>query len=128
MQSEKNDKKYWHHLSTQQAISDFGTSRKEGLTEEEAKIRLKKHGTNELIEQKRRSIGRILWEQFTATMVLILIIAAIVSMFLQHWLEAISILAIVVLFAILGFVQEYRAEKAMAALKRLAKPLVRVIR
>lgn len=124
----QSDKKYWHHKSTQQTLSELGTSERGGLTEEEVRIRLKKYGTNELVEQKRRSVGRILWEQFTATMVLILIIAAIVSLFLQHWLEAISILAIVVLFAILGFVQEYRAEKAMAALKKLAKPLVRVIR
>ncbi len=127
MQSDKNDNKYWHQ-STQKVLSELASSLANGLTEDEAKIRLKKYGANELIEQKRRSIGRMLWEQFTATMVLILIIAAIVSMFLQHWLEAISILAIVVLFAILGFVQEYRAEKAMAALKKLAKPLVRVIR
>ncbi|MBR9999396.1 MAG: cation-translocating P-type ATPase [Cyclobacteriaceae bacterium] len=128
MQSDKNDKKYWHNRTSQQAISEFDSSQKKGLTEEEAGARLKKYGKNELIEQRRRGIGRMLWEQITATMVLILIIAAIVSMFLQHWLEAISIIAIVVLFAILGFIQEYRAEKAMAALKKMAKPLVRVIR
>ena len=128
MQSENSDKKYWHNRTTQQAISEFNSSQKNGLTDEEARARLKKHGKNELVEQRRRSVGKMLWEQFTATMVLILIIAAIVSMFLQHWLEAISILAIVVLFAILGFIQEYRAEKAMAALKKMAKPLVRVIR
>ena len=128
MQSEKKDKKYWHHKSINETRSVFETSLKNGLSDEEVKLRLKKFGSNELIEQKQRGVGRILWEQFTATMVLILIIAAVVSMFLQHWLEAISILAIVVLFAILGFVQEYRAEKAMAALKKLAKPLVRVIR
>jgi len=127
MQSGKNDKKYWYQTA-QQAITDFESSEINGLTEEEARTRLKKFGTNELIEQKGRSIGRMLWDQLTATMVLILIIAAIVSFFLQHWLEAISILAIVILFAILGFVQEYRAEKAMAALKKMAKPLVRLIR
>jgi Ca2+-transporting ATPase len=99
-----------------------------GLSSDEIQIRLKEFGTNELIEQKSRSVLKMLWAQFTETMVLILIIAAIVSLFLQHWLEAFSILAIVVLFAILGFIQEYRAEKAMAALKKMAKPMVRVLR
>lgn len=128
MQADKDDKKYWHNKSVDTTLSEFDTSPEKGLSEDEARDRLKQYGSNELVEQKTRSIWMILWEQFTATMVLILIIAAIVSMFLQHWLEAISILAIVILFAILGFAQEYRAEKAMAALKKLAKPLVRVLR
>lgn len=128
MQSEKKIQKYWYNKSINETLADIIVSRDEGLSSEEVKSRLKKYGPNELAERKTRSIGKILWEQFTATMVLILIIAAVVSLFLQHWLEAISILAIVILFAILGFAQEYRAEKAMAALKKLAKPLVRTLR
>jgi len=128
MQTDSKDKKYWHNKSLAHVLEVFNVIPEIGLSSDEVEVRLKKFGPNELVEQKTRSILRMLWEQFTETMVMILVIAAIVSLFLQHWLEAFSILAIVILFAILGFIQEYRAEKAMAALKKLAKPLVRVLR
>jgi Ca2+-transporting ATPase len=128
MQTNSKGKKYWHNNTLAYVLEVFNVIPGIGLSIEEVQVRLKSYGTNELIEKKTSSISRILWEQFTATMVLILIIAAIVSLFLQHWLEAFSILAIVILFAILGFIQEYRAEKAMAALKNMAKPMVRAIR
>ena len=128
MQANNKEKQYWHTKPNSQILDEFKVVPETGLSPEEAASRLREFGPNELIEQKTRSILKILWAQFTETMVLILIIAAIVSLFLQHWLEAFSILAIVVLFAFLGFIQEYRAEKAMAALKKLAKPMVRVLR
>ena len=128
MQANNKEKLYWHNKPISQILEEFNVIPESGLSSDEVELRRKEFGPNELVEQKTRSIFKILWAQFTETMVLILIIAAIVSLFLQHWLEAFSILAIVILFAILGFIQEYRAEKAMAALKKLAKPLVRVFR
>lgn len=99
-----------------------------GLTAAEAGRRFDQHGPNELIDRGGKSPFAILWEQFTAVMVLILLAAAGLSLALSKFLEAGSILAIVLLFALLGFFQEYRAEKAIAALKRLAVPIVRVRR
>jgi Ca2+-transporting ATPase len=98
------------------------------LSSSEATARLIQYGPNELIEKSGRGPWKILWEQFTATMVLILIGAAVVSALLGKWQEASAIFAIVLLFALLGFFQEYRAERAMAALKKLAVPRVRVQR
>jgi len=128
MQANNKEKLYWHNTSISQILEEFNVIPESGLSSDEVELRRKEFGPNELVEQKTRSVFKILYTQFTETMVLILIIAAIVSLFLQHWLEAFSILAIVILFAILGFIQEYRAEKAMAALKKLAKPLVRALR
>ena len=79
-------------------------------------------------ERGVKSPWLILWEQLTGLMVVILIVAAVVSGVLGDWKDAIAILAIVVLNAVLGFSQEFRAEKAMAALKQLAVPTVRVRR
>ena len=72
-------------------------------------------GANELLETAGKAPWRIFWEQISSTMVLILIAAAVVSALLGKTTETIAISAIVLLFAILGFVQEYRAEQAMAA-------------
>ncbi len=99
-----------------------------GLSDDEAARRREQVGPNELIERGGKHPLRILWQQFTSTMVLILIVAAVVSGLLGKATETIAIAAIVVLFGILGFVQEYRAEQAMAALKKLAVPIVRVVR
>ncbi|MEZ4729353.1 MAG: HAD-IC family P-type ATPase [Caldilineaceae bacterium] len=118
----------WHQLTPSTVIAELTTNEAKGLSTTEAAARLTQYDPNELQERGGRSPLHILWEQLTATMVLILIAAAIISAFLGKWQEAIAILAIVLLFALLGFVQEYRAEKAMAALKKLAVPNVRVRR
>jgi Ca2+-transporting ATPase len=89
---------------------------------------LDEHGPNELVERGLKSSWRILLEQFTGLLVIILIVAAVVSVVLGDWKDATAILAIVLLNAALGFSQEFRAEKAMAALKQLAVPTVRVRR
>ncbi|HNM36178.1 MAG TPA: cation-translocating P-type ATPase, partial [Anaerolineales bacterium] len=86
------------------------------------------HGANELIERGGRTPWQILWEQITATMVLILIAAAVVAGVLGDTKNTIAILSIVALYALLGFIQEYRAEQAIAALKKMSVPNVRVIR
>jgi Ca2+-transporting ATPase len=118
----------WHVLSDDDVARTLGTDRERGLSSAEAAARAASHGPNELIEHGAKSPWRILWEQFTAVMVLILIGAALLSLALGKFLEAGAIVAIVALFGLLGFYQEYRAEKAIAALKKLAVPGVRVLR
>ncbi len=117
----------WHTQAADAALARL-QSQKQGLTEAEATARLEQYGRNELSERRGRSPLLMLVEQFTSTMVLILIAAAVISGLLGKPLEAVAISAIVVLFAVLGFVQEYRAERAVAALKQLAVPQVRVRR
>lgn len=99
-----------------------------GLSQEEVNKRLKQYGKNELKEKSGKSGFKILLAQLTEVMVLILIVAAVVSFLLHEYLDATVILIIVVLNTVLGFTQEYRAEKAMAALKKLTVPDVRVLR
>ncbi len=118
----------WHLTDIQETLSTLHSNQQSGLTRDEAATRLEKYGVNELIERGGRSPLRILWEQITATMVLILIGAAVMAGLLGDTKNTISILAIVILYALLGFFQEYRAEKAIAALKKMAVPIVRVLR
>jgi Ca2+-transporting ATPase len=101
---------------------------KGGLTATEAASRLRQYGPNELQEQAGKGPLRMFLEQFTQTMVLILIAAAVVSGLLGKGMETVAIGAIVLLFGVLGFASEYRAERAMASLKQMAVPMVRVRR
>ncbi len=100
----------------------------DGLSDAEAAVRLAAHGPNELQETISRPAWRMLLAQFVEPMILILLAAAVLSFFLGDLTEGIAILAIVVLFGVLGFIQEYRAEKAMAALRQMSCPTVRVRR
>ena len=118
----------WYRKETSDVASLLDSDAGAGLATAEAERRLAEHGPNELIERGAKSPWRILWEQLTGLMVVILIVAAVVSGVIGDWKDAIAILAIVVLNAVLGFSQEYRAEKAMAALKQLAVPTVKVRR
>ena len=118
----------WHRLSAEEAARRLGTDPASGLAEAEAGRRLERHGPNEVVEKAGRSPGQILLGQLTGVLTLVLFGAAVLSVVLGDRLDAAVILAIVVLNAGLGFYQEYRAERSMAALKRMAAPLVRVRR
>jgi P-type Ca2+ transporter type 2C len=118
----------WHTSDVEEVLNALGTHAASGLSEDEAARRLAERGPNELEDKGTRRPWVILWEQFTEAMIVILIIAAVVSALLGDYEDAIAIAAIVVLNAALGYAQEYRAERAMAALKRLSAPNVRVRR
>ncbi len=118
----------WHSRDLADMLQTLAVDPARGLDAAEATTRQQTHGPNELLEKGGKSPWRILWEQFSATMVLILIGAGVISILLGKANESISIFAIVILFGLLGFVQEYRAERAMAALKQMSVPQVRVRR
>ena len=117
----------WHTLSVEETLKRLGSSMK-GLSPEEARERLGKHGYNELRERPGRSVFSMFLDQLREFLVIILILAAIVSGLLGEWLDAGAIIAIVILNALLGTLQEFKAEKAMKALKQLAAPTARVLR
>ena len=118
----------WHRKPFANAIEQLDSDAARGLANDLVASRQAEHGFNELVEMGGRQPWRILWEQLSGAMVLMLIVAAGVSAFLHEYTDAVVILAIVVLNAALGFVQDYRAEKALAALKKFAVPIVRVRR
>lgn len=99
-----------------------------GLSEKEAKHRYEKYGPNTMTEKKKISVFKILFEQFTDFMILILLVSTVISGMMGEMTEAFTIIAIVIVNAILGFVQEYRTERTMEALKGLAAPLAKVVR
>jgi P-type Ca2+ transporter type 2C len=117
----------WHRRRPDVVLAELDSS-PAGL-DDAAVTRLRaEHGRNELVESATTGTLRLIWQQISSVMVLILIGAALLSLALGKFLEAGAIGAIVVLFAALGFVQEYRAEQAIAALRRMAVPSARVTR
>jgi len=120
--------KHWWHMTSADVATALETDLKSGLTPEDARTRLAKYGSNELREKAGRGPLRIFFEQFQDLIIWVLIAAALVSGFLKEWVDAFAILAIVILNAIMGLVQEYRAEKSLAALKKLSAPNAKAIR
>ncbi|MBM4134324.1 MAG: cation-translocating P-type ATPase [Nitrospira sp.] len=118
----------WHRLTPDALAQVLGSDSQVGLSEREAQGRVAVHGPNELPEAPPASPFTLFFAQFSSLIVWVLIGAAIVSGLLQEWLDAAAILAIVFLNALLGFVQEYKAERSLAALKRLSVATARVIR
>jgi len=117
----------WHRLSIQEVFELLG-SNQQGLSTNTAEEKLVEIGPNELQEGKKKSIAGILLAQFKDVMILILLAAAIISGIIGDLTDTIVILVIVFLNAIIGFLQEYRAEKAMKALKQMAVTQARVLR
>ena len=132
----------WHGLAVDKALEMLDSDANNGLTSQEVEQRRQKYGTNELEEHGGRSPWQILLDQFTNIMLLMLIAVAFISGFLDlmalsrgdlkpgevPFKDTIAIMAIVILNGILGYVQESRAEKALAALRNLSSSKVRVIR
>jgi len=118
----------WHSLEGNDVLEKLTTTHEHGLTTLEAEERLKKHGPNALVEAPRPSFFMMVIDQLKGFVVLLLIGAAVISAILGEWVDASAIIAIVVLNAILGVIQESRAEEALAALKKLAAPEAQVIR
>ncbi len=117
----------WHQKTVEELFGELNSSQ-EGISSEEAEKRLREYGPNELKEKKKRTIFMMLLDQFKDFMILILIAAAVISGILGDPVDTIAIIIIVLLNAVIGFVQEYRAEKAMAALKKMAAHSALVVR
>ena len=118
----------WHSLPIEQVTQALGVTVATGLANEEAARRLETYGPNELAERPRPGFWQLLLAQFNNFLVIILIVAAVLSLILGETIEAGAIMAIVVLNAILGVVQEGKAEEALAALKKMAAPEAQVLR
>ncbi len=127
MNSSAEQIRSWHTVSVQQ-VFNLQKSSHEGLTGAEALCRLGEHGLNELTSSHQVSLWRILLSQFKNVLIVILLIATLLSAFLGHGIEAVAILVIVMFSVILGFIQEYRSEKAIEALMHMAAPMACVFR
>src|SRR3989344_2858227 len=99
-----------------------------GLSSGEAKDRLEKHGLNELVKKRRTSIFKLLLNQLRSIVVYILLAALAISILTDQFLDATVIGAILILNTLLGFIQEFKAEKSIEALQRLSTPLCNVMR
>lgn len=118
----------WHSLSTVDTAQQLKSDVQNGLTAAEAQARLETYGKNELHTKPPPPLWRVVLDQFKDFVVLLLIGASLISLVLGEYIEATSILAIVIINAIFGVIQERRAEQALAALKKLAAPDARVLR
>ncbi len=118
----------FYKLKKEEVIKELNSDEKIGLKHLQVELRQKKYGPNQITHKKKLSPFKIFFQQFTSPLVYILIIAIIISILIKHFIDAWVILAIVILNAILGFSQEYKAEKALELLKKMAAPHARVLR
>lgn len=118
----------WYQLSVEETCSKLGTDCEKGLSQAEAQKRLAEYGPNELAQKEGPSIFQMFMEQFKDVMIIILIIASVVSMAVGEVVDSLVIIGIVILNACLGVFQEYRASKAMEALKKMSAPNAKVVR
>ncbi|MBI4415688.1 MAG: cation-translocating P-type ATPase [Euryarchaeota archaeon] len=117
----------WHALPPEEVLGRLDSGAL-GLSSEEARARLARHGPNEFVREKRTSPIRVFLKQFANLLLAILLAATVVSAALGEWIDAIVIGIIVVFVVVLGFAQEYRAERALEALKRMLSPTCTVVR
>ncbi|HKY72079.1 MAG TPA: cation-translocating P-type ATPase [Nitrospira sp.] len=118
----------WHALSAEAVASALSTDLSDGLDDEEVVRRQRREGFNELPEAPPPSLVKLFLSQFTSVIIWVLLGAAIVSGLLEDWLDAAAIMAIVFLNGVLGFIQEFRAERSLAALRKMSVAMARVIR
>ncbi|BDR52229.1 ATPase [Bombiscardovia nodaiensis] len=117
----------WHALSVQGALATLKTGR-QGLSASEAQRRLQLFGPNALAQGERKPKWKLALEQFTSPLIAVLIVCGIITIFLGHYVDAGAIFVVLILNAIIGFVQESKADKAVEALTSLASPTTRIMR
>jgi len=120
-------KEQWHSLSSDEALLAFN-SRRSGLTETDAKARLLQYGPNNLKRKKRIPLILVFLKQFLSPLIYVLLAAVIVSVIVEHFIDAAVIMSVLLLNAVIGFIQETRAESAMEALVQMAAPKARIRR
>jgi Ca2+-transporting ATPase len=118
----------WYQQSVNEVRQALNTNVETGLTSQEAGKRLEQYGPNELTHKKGPGVFQMFIEQLKDYMIVILMIASVVSIVVGEYTDSIIIIAIVIINAVLGVSQEYRAEKALAALKKMSAPNANVIR
>ncbi len=120
--------KKWHALQAQEVVGELETNMQTGLAEEEAGSRLDKYGKNAVEGGKRKSYIKMLLSQFLDPLVVVLIVAAVITLLLRHYIDSTVIFVVVIVNAIIGFVQEERAESAIEALSKMLKSEAVIIR
>ncbi|TCP70368.1 calcium-transporting P-type ATPase, PMR1-type [Baia soyae] len=123
-----SDTNQWIDLDPERVAQELRVDSEKGLTLNEAKKRFKQIGPNQISESEKASLLSVFVDQFKDFMVLVLLAATLISGLLGEYTDAIAIIAIVALNAVLGFIQEIKAEKSLAALKKLSSPTARVMR
>lgn len=117
----------WYQLHIKEIIQKLGTS-EEGLTDNEVSERLRRYGLNKLVEEEKIGRLKILLHQFTSPLIYILLVADVVTALLKEYIDTGVIMAVVTLNAIIGYMQEYKAEEGVRALKKMLIPRARVLR
>jgi len=118
----------WHSMGVDTVLQELHTDPHRGLAEDEVRSRLEKYGYNELKKEEKASPWILFFNQFKNILIVILLIATVLSALLGEMVDATIIMAIVIFCAVLGFVQEYRAEQALEALKKMLTPTITAIR
>ena len=119
---------HWHSLPATAVFEKFPADPQQGLSEEEVVRRRDQHGANELTESSTEPVWKKLLAQFRDLVIWILIVAAVIAGVMGEWVDTVAILAIVILNGVIGFMQEERAEKALASLQKMSSPMSKVLR
>jgi P-type Ca2+ transporter type 2C len=117
----------WYKLNTQEILHGLGTS-ENGLSDEEAKHRFEEYGPNRLVEEEQISSLKILLHQFASPLIYILLIAGVVTVLLEEYIDSGVIFTVVIMNAIIGFIHEYKAEKSVSSLRKMVVPKAKAIR
>ncbi len=122
------DQKHWHSMSVEEVIQVFETEVDQGLDEDTARAGLEKFGSNEMPKGKKRSLWQRIFAQFNNVLIYVLIAAAIITALMDHWVDTWVILAVVLINAVIGFVQEGKAERALEGIQQMLSLEAVVIR
>ncbi|WP_022947098.1 cation-transporting P-type ATPase [Methylohalobius crimeensis] len=118
----------WHHLTAEKVIAELRSDEQEGISEEEADRRIQRYGPNRLPEPKKRSLLLRFLSHFHNLLIYILVAAAAIAGLLGHWVDTGVIFGVVLINAVIGFVQEGKAEKALDAIRNMLAPRASVVR